>query len=102
MNYNSIIKGLDEAIQISNGKLNGRKQKVSISPINNYTNDEIKSLRMDLNLTQLTFAQLIGVSKKTIEAWENGRNSPNGPARRIIGMLKEDYSLPEKYHLITR
>lgn len=102
MNYNSIIKGLDEAIQISNGKLKGRKQKISISPINNFTNDEIKSLRMNLHLTQLTFAQLIGVSKKTIEAWENGRNSPNGPARRILGMLKEDHSLPEKYHLITR
>ena len=101
MNYDSIIKSLDEAIQISDGKLKVRKQRVTILPIDNFTNYEIKSIRMNLNLTQLAFSHLIGVSKKTIEAWENGRNSPSGPARRIIGLLKEDYSLLEKYNLIT-
>jgi len=102
MNYDSIMRGLDEAIKISNGELKGRRQKVSISPVNDFSKAEIKCLRLNLHLTQLAFAQLMGVSKKTIEAWEKGTNSPNGPARRIIGMLKEDPNLPEKYHLITR
>lgn len=102
MDFNSIIKGLDEAVKISDGELKARKQKVTISPIGEYSNVEIKSLRSKLHLTQLAFAQLVGVSIKTIEAWEKGTNSPNGPARRIIGMLKEDPDLPEKYHLITR
>ncbi len=102
MNYDSIIKGLDEAVKISNGNLKARTQKVSISPISDFSNNEIKSLRLNLKLTQLAFSQLLGVSKKTIEAWEKGTNTPNGSARRIIGMLKADPDLPEKYHLITR
>ncbi len=102
MNYDSIIKSLDEAVKISNGNLKARTQKVSISPISDFSNNEIKSLRLNLKLTQLAFSQLLGVSKKTIEAWEKGTNTPNGSARRIIGMLKADPDLPEKYHLITR
>ena len=102
MNFDSIMKGLDEAVKISDGELKGRKQKVSISPVSEFSNLEIKNLRFSLHLTQLAFAQLVGVSIKTIEAWEKGTNSPNGPARRLIGMLKEDPNLPEKYHLIMR
>lgn len=102
MNFDSIMKGLDEAVKISNDELKGRRQRVSISPVGDFSNVEIKSLRSTLHLTQLAFSQLVGVSIKTIEAWEKGTNSPNGPARRIIGMLKEDPDLPEKHHLIMR
>lgn len=102
MNFDSVMKSLDEAVKISNDELKGRKQKVTISPVSDFSNVEIKNLRSKLHLTQLAFAQLIGVSIKTIEAWEKGTNSPNGSARRIIGMLKEDPSLPEKHHLIIR
>lgn len=52
-------------------------------------------------MTQVIFAQILGVSKKTVEAWEAGINSPNGPAKRIIGMLKEDPLLPERYHIVS-
>ena len=102
MNYDSIIKGLSEAVKISNGEIKGRKQSLSIAPVNDFSHDEIKVLRSSLHLTQLAFAQLIGVSAKTVEAWEKGTNSPNGPARRLIGMIKEDPQLTERYHLIAR
>lgn len=102
MNFDSIMRGLDEAVKISNGELKARKQRLSISPIGEFSNIEIKNLRSSLNLTQLTFSQILGVSIKTIEAWEKGTNSPNGPARRFIGMLKEDPDLLEKHHLIKR
>lgn len=102
MTYDSIIKGLDEAIKINKDELKGRRQKFEISPVKEFSKSEIKSLRAKLELTQIAFAQILGVSIKTVEAWEKGTNSPNGPARRIIGMLKEDPKLPEKYHLISR
>ncbi len=31
MNYNSIVKGLDEAVKISKGELSGRKHKVRMT-----------------------------------------------------------------------
>lgn len=101
MDIKSIMRGLDEAVQISDGKMKGRKHKMSISPVADYSNNEIRLLRNKLALTQLTFAKLLGVSEKTVEAWEKGTNKPNGPARRIIGMLKEDPQLPERLHLIS-
>ena len=102
MNYDSIIKGLNEAVQISKGELKGRSKSISITPVSEFSNEEIKCLRSNLHLTQLAFAQLIGVSAKTVEAWEKGTNTPNGPARRLIGMIKDDPRLMERFHLIAR
>ncbi|MCP4219220.1 MAG: helix-turn-helix domain-containing protein, partial [bacterium] len=54
-----------------------------------------------LGLSQATFARVIGVSKKTVEAWESGRNDPQGPAQRILMFLEKDSSFLERYQLIT-
>lgn len=42
-----------------------------------------------MTLTQKTFAQTIGVSVKTIEAWEKGTNSPNGSASRLLELMDQ-------------
>jgi hypothetical protein len=39
MSYDSIIKGLDEAIKINKGELAGRKQKTSIPPVSEYSKE---------------------------------------------------------------
>ena len=53
-------------------------------------------------MTQRTFAMVMGVSNKTVEAWENGTNKPAGTARRMMGILMADHMVPEKYSIITR
>lgn len=98
MNYDRILIGLNEAVKISKGEMKGRKQSISISPVKEFSHTEIKCLRSNLNITQITFAQIIGVSTKTVEAWEKGTNVPNGPACRLMGMLEEDPQLTEKFH----
>ena len=35
------------------------------------------------------FANYLGVSKKTVEAWELGRTHPTGPAYRLIDILNQ-------------
>lgn len=35
------------------------------------------------------FAQMLGVSKKTVEAWEAGTNVPNGSAMRLLQLLED-------------
>ena len=37
----------------------------------------IKAARTDKNLTQAEFAKAVGVTKKTVWAWENGKSKPN-------------------------
>jgi putative transcriptional regulator len=75
---------------------------VTIAPPPEVSADEVKELRQSLHMTQRTFAALMGVSNKTVEAWEKGTNAPAGTARRMMGMLIADHTIPEKYNIITR
>lgn len=45
---------------------------------------DIKAIRKKYNMSQERFAELIGVSKRTLEGWEQGRRKPKGPARRLL------------------
>lgn len=40
MSFDSIQKGLEEAIKVSDGEVQGRKQKVSIQPDNDSAHDD--------------------------------------------------------------
>ena len=36
------------------------------------------------------FAELVGVSKRTFENWEQGRRHPTGPARALLKIVDAD------------
>lgn len=88
----SIIKGLNQALAHSVGDkiYTSSEKKLSISPLPNYNSDEIKIIRKELNLSQNLFAKALGVSLKTVEAWESGRNIPQGPAQRMLYIIKSN------------
>lgn len=44
----------------------------------------VKSIRMKVGLSQSAFAALLGVSPRTLQDWEQGRCTPNGPARSLL------------------
>jgi len=44
----------------------------------------VASARSRLNLTQVEFATLLGISRRTLENWEQGHRSPAGAARVLI------------------
>ncbi|MBQ6052254.1 MAG: helix-turn-helix domain-containing protein [Clostridia bacterium] len=93
--------GLEQAIQYEKGKLNAKAITLSIMPIDNFTPDEIKSIRKNTDMTQKIFARYLGVSVKTVEAWESGRNHPEGAACRLLSMTRNDPSFPIKSGIIT-
>ena len=98
--YESIMRGLQEAVDYEQGKGTARVVKMSIEPPPEITSAEIKEIRSNAGLTQKVFATLLGVSKKTVEAWESGTNSPAGPARRMIGIMRDDPDFIKRYNLI--
>ncbi len=100
--YDGIIQGLNEAIAYNKGTLKARTNTITIEPVPDFAATEIKSIRNELGMTQVLFAGFMGVSPKTVEAWEAGRNMPDGPARRILAMLKTDPLLPQKLNIVTK
>lgn len=98
--FESIMTGLNEAVNYESGKGRARTVQLTVAPVPDFTAEEIKALRQTLNMTQETFAALMGVSSKTVEAWEAGTNIPLGTARRMLGLLKSDNSIPTKYNLV--
>ena len=73
--YDGIMQGLEEAVAYNKGKIKARTQTISISPVPDFEAGEIKNIRTELGMTQVLFAGFMGVSSKTVEAWEAGRQS---------------------------
>ena len=44
----------------------------------------VSSIRERTGLSQARFAQLLGVSVRTLQEWEQGRRAPSGAARTLL------------------
>jgi len=101
--FESIKQGLNEAIEYERGGSKGVKvDKITIAPIRSHTANEVKTIRAQLSVTQRVFAEALGVSVKTVEAWEAGTNRPSGIANRMLEFLSLDDHLFERYSIIAR
>lgn len=94
--YESIMQGLNEAIDYEKGNIKARTETLSVAPLPDIGSSDVKSIRLSLDMTQVFFAAVMGVSVKTVEAWEAGTNTPSGTARRMLYLLQSDPLLPEK------
>ena len=101
--FDSVSKGLNEAIDYERGITNRtRKRVVTVIPVPQYKGVQIKRIREELKITQANFAELMGVSVKTVEAWETGRNVPQGPAQRMLDLLKNESDIVDKYVVLYK
>jgi putative transcriptional regulator len=44
----------------------------------------VSEVRENTGLSQVRFAQLLGVSVRTLQDWEQGRRAPSGAARTLL------------------
>lgn len=93
--FDEIKLGLNQAIEYERGNLKANTKKFSITPVEKFTAAEIRDIRKNTGMTQLLFANYLGVSVKTVEAWEAGRNQPNGTACRLLSITKKDPHFPK-------
>jgi putative transcriptional regulator len=82
-----LIQSAKQAEAHSAGKKKLRTNVIEIQPIPNYDPQQIKNIRARLGLTQVLMGGIVGVSSKTIEAWEIGYRRPNGTAMRVLAEL---------------
>ena len=87
--FDDLCEGLQQAIDFEKGKGKARVKTYVLSPVRHFDKAEIRSVRIAAGMTQSVFAEFMGVSKKTIEAWECGRTHPTGSACRLMEVLSE-------------
>jgi len=56
----------------------------------------VRFIRERTRLSQSEFAQLIGVSVKTLQNWEQERRRPTGPAAALLSIIEFDPALAVK------
>ena len=90
--FSGIMDGLQEAMAYEKGKAAADTfaRKRSLPDVN------VAQLRNALSLTQKAFANALGVSCRTVEAWESGKSDPTPTAKKLMGLLKDDHSLLQK------
>lgn len=98
--YESVKKGLQEAVDYNHGKLKARSSTIAVKPLEDFSASDIKQIRTELEVSQTLFASMLGVSSKTVEAWELGRNTPEGPAKRLLSLAKNDSKFFIKNNII--
>lgn len=62
--------------------------------VDNYSK-VIKELRNKLTLSQVEFAQLLGVSFASVNRWETGKHEPTIKVKRKIKALMREYGVKD-------
>ncbi|MCH8124935.1 helix-turn-helix domain-containing protein [candidate division KSB1 bacterium] len=81
--FESVKKGLAEAIEFAEGKDIGAK-------VFKPTEIDVKKLRKKVGMTQVDFAATFGISVGTLRHWERGDRSPRGPALVLLNLVNKD------------
>jgi putative transcriptional regulator len=81
--FNSIKRGLNEAVADAKGKRAG---------VNQYRPCEVDvaGLRKRLGLTLEQFAARFGCSIATLRSWERGDRAPRGPALVLLNLVDKE------------
>lgn len=96
----SIIKGLEEVVSYQKGEIKLTKHRYAFKPIPEFSPTEIRDIRIRARMSQSVFALVLGVSTKTVEAWESGINKPKGSSRRLLELIEEDPKFIERYYTV--
>jgi len=85
-----IMQGLNEALAHARGK------EVPDLIVHIPTSVDVTAVRRRTGLSQAAFSRRIGVSPATLRNWEQGRRTPEGPARVLLAMLARNPRVVEE------
>lgn len=87
--FSGIMSGLEEALAFEKGaaKAATYARKRELPQV------DVALLRKDLKLSQKAFASILGVSIRTVEAWEAGRTNPSPTAKNLMYLISVNHSL---------
>ncbi len=74
--WQEVLDGVRE-IKASGGK------RTNVEPLS-----QVGRVRLKCGLSQAQFAEALGVSKRTLEQWEQGRREPSGASQTLLKMAE--------------
>ena len=83
--FDSIKKGLDEALEFSKGK-----QSKAI--VHKFSPIDVKNIRAKIGMSKNEFASAFGISVSTLRHWERGDRTPQGPALVLLNVISKEPS----------
>jgi putative transcriptional regulator len=88
-----IRKGLEEAIRHAKGEITLKKTTFEMPDRPPEVGaEELTKLRLTNGMSQAVFAQVLNVSTKTVQSWEQGQRKPSQAALRLIQVFRQDPS----------
>ncbi|MBQ9009346.1 MAG: helix-turn-helix domain-containing protein [Clostridia bacterium] len=90
--FESLVESLTEALAHSRGKAAAEtfSRKRSLPDVN------VAEIRGTLNMTQRSFASMLGVSSRTVESWEAGKTTPSPTAKKLLYLIQKDHQLAQR------
>lgn len=86
-----ILAGIKEINEFKKGNL-----QLKVTELSEPSAPQI--IRAKLNLSQSSFAGLLGVSIRTLQDWEQGRRTPQGPAVALLRIAEQHPEVFAKLH----
>lgn len=77
-----ILAGIEEIQHFKKGQSKLRTTELSEPSAPNI-------IRAKLKMSQAAFAAMLGVSRRTLQDWEQGRREPNGPAIALLRIAEQ-------------
>src|SRR5205823_1407155 len=86
------LRGFKEALQsgaVDDKRFTCRTIELDLKP-QPYSPGAVKKTRKLLGASQAVFARFLGVSTKTVQAWEGGANTPSDMACRFLDEIRHN------------
>ena len=82
-----LFEQLMQSVQEADGILKGTQAPARATQIDI---PDVKAIRETTGLSQRLFANMIGVSLRTLQNWEQSRRTPDEPARALLLVVKKN------------
>ncbi len=81
--FESIKKGVEEAIEWKKGKKTGARVHI-------YTAMDVAKIRKKTKMSQKKFSEAFSIPLSTLRKWEQGQRVPQGPAQALLKIIDKD------------
>jgi putative transcriptional regulator len=80
-----ILKSARQALAYARGEANPSDYAVHVPE-----DLDVKAIRTKIDMSQDEFARYFGVSKRTVQDWEQRRRRPSGPSRAFLVVIDRE------------